>query len=165
MKTKGYTQFYLILLLLLFCFSSCVQLWCLHRFLEWSGCCCGGTESSQNGGEEHLFPVSSVVSCRDTTYPHPRTKSCDLLSQLSTSIPIDNSGSVYILYIYFLVMKLEYFPYLAVCILTQYTTINRIHTQTLLSNQPTWVNYSNSLDPTILDVSQLFMFLFYFHFI
>ncbi|KAL9317057.1 hypothetical protein ACSQ67_013574 [Phaseolus vulgaris] len=89
-----------------------------ERFLEWSGCCCGGTESSQNGGEEHLFPVSSVVSCRDTTYPHPRTKSCDLLSQLSTSIPIDNSG---------------------------------IHTQTLLSNQPTWVNYSNSLDPTILD--------------
>ncbi|KAK7357876.1 hypothetical protein VNO80_17173 [Phaseolus coccineus] len=89
-----------------------------ERFLEWSGCCCGGTESSQNAGEEHLFPVSSVVSCRDTTYPHPRTKSCDLLSQLSTSIPIDNSG---------------------------------IHTQTLLTNQPSWVNYSNSLDSSILD--------------
>ncbi|XP_022640714.1 transcription factor ABORTED MICROSPORES isoform X2 [Vigna radiata var. radiata] len=55
---------------------------------------------------------------RDTTYPHPRTKPCDLLSQLSTSIPIDNSG---------------------------------IHTQTLLTNQPSWVNYSNSLDSSLLD--------------
>ncbi|QCE08706.1 transcription factor MYC2 [Vigna unguiculata] len=89
-----------------------------ERFLEWLGCCCGGTESNQNGGEEHLFPVSSVVSCRDTTYPHPRTKPCDLLSQLSTSISIDNSG---------------------------------IYTQTLLTNQPSWVNYSNSLDSSILD--------------
>ncbi|XP_047180573.1 transcription factor ABORTED MICROSPORES [Vigna umbellata] len=89
-----------------------------ERFLEWLGCCCGGTESNKNGGEEHLFPVSSVVSCRDTTYPHPRTKPCDLLSQLSTSIPIDNSG---------------------------------IYTQTLLTNQPSWVNYSNSLDSSILD--------------
>ncbi|BAT93687.1 hypothetical protein LR48_Vigan02g254900 [Vigna angularis] len=89
-----------------------------ERFLEWLGCCCGGTESNKNAGEEHLFPVSSVVSCRDTTYPHPRTKPCDLLSQLSTSIPIDNSG---------------------------------IYTQTLLTNQPSWVNYSNSLDSSILD--------------
>ncbi|KAK7390816.1 hypothetical protein VNO78_18911 [Psophocarpus tetragonolobus] len=83
-----------------------------QRFLEWLGCCCAGTEANQNPGEEHLFPVSS---CRDTTYPHPRTKSCDLLSQLSTSIPIDNSG---------------------------------LHAQTLLTNQPNWVNYSNSLDPS-----------------
>lgn len=89
-----------------------------QRFLEWLGCCCAGTESNQNGGEEHLFPVSSVASCRDTTFPHPRTKPCDLLSQLSISIPIDNPG---------------------------------IHSQTLLTNQPNWVNYSNSLDPNILE--------------
>ncbi|KHN11490.1 Transcription factor ABORTED MICROSPORES [Glycine soja] len=89
-----------------------------QRFLEWLGCCCAGTESNQNAGEEHIFPVSSVASCRDSTYPHPRTKPCDLLSQLSTSIPIDNSG---------------------------------IHAQTLLTNQPNWVNYSNGMDPNILE--------------
>ncbi|KAL2996332.1 hypothetical protein AAZX31_10G267300 [Glycine max] len=89
-----------------------------QRFLEWLGCCCAGTESNQNAGEEHLFPVSSVASCRDITYPHPRTKPCDLLSQLSTCIPIDNSG---------------------------------IHAQTLLTNQPNWVNYSNGMDPNILE--------------
>ncbi|TKY50750.1 Transcription factor ABORTED MICROSPORES [Spatholobus suberectus] len=89
-----------------------------QRFLEWLGCCCAGTESNQNAGEEQLFPVSSVASCRDTTFAHPRTKPCDLLSQLSTSILIDNSG---------------------------------IHAQTLLTNQPNWVNYSNSLDPNILE--------------
>ncbi|KAL2324000.1 hypothetical protein Fmac_023058 [Flemingia macrophylla] len=88
------------------------------EFLEWLGCCCGGTESNQNAVEEHLFRVSSVASCRDATFPHPKTKSCDLLSQLSTSIPIDNPG---------------------------------IHSQTLLTNQPNWVNYSNSLDPNILE--------------
>lgn len=67
---------------------------CFIRFLEWLGCCCAGTENiNQNAGEEHLFPVSS---CRDTMFPHPRTKTCDLLSQLTTSIPID-SGYVSII--------------------------------------------------------------------
>ncbi|KAK7343341.1 hypothetical protein VNO77_12005 [Canavalia gladiata] len=89
-----------------------------QRFLEWFGCCCGGIESNQNGEEEHLFPVSSVASCRDTLFPHPRTKPCDLLSQLTTSIPIDNSGT---------------------------------HSQTLLTNQPNWENYSNCLDSNILE--------------
>ncbi|KAG4907416.1 hypothetical protein JHK86_055900 [Glycine max] len=99
------------------------HLHCIRKimFLEWLGCCCAGTESNQNAGEEHIFPVSSVASCRDSTYPHPRTKPCDLLSQLSTSIPIDNSG---------------------------------IHAQTLLTNQPNWVNYSNGMDPNILEVPE-----------
>ncbi|XP_027364813.1 transcription factor ABORTED MICROSPORES [Abrus precatorius] len=89
-----------------------------QSFLEWLGCCCAGTESNQNDGEEHIFPVSSVAPCRDTMFPHSRTKPCDLLSHLTTSIPIDNSG---------------------------------IHAQTLLTNQPNWVNYSNGLDPNILE--------------
>ncbi|KAK2458921.1 basic helix-loop-helix (bHLH) DNA-binding superfamily protein [Trifolium repens] len=84
-----------------------------QRFLEWLGCCCSGSESNQNVGEEHLFPVSS---CRDTIFSHPRTKSCDLLSQLSTSIPTDSG----------------------------------IHAQTLLTNQPNWLNYPNTLDPNTL---------------
>ncbi|KAF7810768.1 transcription factor ABORTED MICROSPORES [Senna tora] len=98
--------------------------YCVHwklsedqRFLEWMGCCCGGTEGSQNGGEELLFPVSSAASCRDTMYPHPTTKCCALLSQLLTSIPLDSG----------------------------------IHAETLLSNQPNWVNYSNSLDSNTLE--------------
>ncbi|XP_061364738.1 transcription factor ABORTED MICROSPORES [Gastrolobium bilobum] len=90
-----------------------------QRFLEWLGCCCAGTDqNNQNAGEEHLFPISSsVASCRDTIFPHPRTKPCDLLSQLTTSIPIDSG----------------------------------IHAQTLLTNQPNWVNYSNNLDSNILE--------------
>ncbi|KAI4297780.1 hypothetical protein L6164_037647 [Bauhinia variegata] len=61
-----------------------------QRFLEWMGCCCAGTENAQNAGEELLFPVSSVASCRDTMFPHTRTKPCGLLSQLPTSLPIDS---------------------------------------------------------------------------
>ncbi|CAL5210157.1 unnamed protein product [Lathyrus oleraceus] len=85
-----------------------------QRFLEWLGCCCGGSESNQNcGGEEHIFAISS---CRDTMFSHPRTNSCDLLSQLNTSI----------------------------------TTDSGIHAQTLLTNQPSWLNYPNTLDPNTL---------------
>ncbi|KAK7270176.1 hypothetical protein RIF29_23132 [Crotalaria pallida] len=59
-------------------------------YVEWLGCCCAGTENNQNEGEEQFFPFSSVASCRDTMFPHPRTKPCDLLCQLPTSIPLDS---------------------------------------------------------------------------
>ncbi|KAL4358222.1 hypothetical protein AHAS_Ahas09G0265100 [Arachis hypogaea] len=83
-----------------------------QRFVEWLGCCCGGTDQNNNVGEDiHIFP------CRDTMFSHPRTNHCYLLSQLPTSISIIDSG---------------------------------IHAQTLLTNQPNWVNYSpNILQETI----------------
>lgn len=62
----------------------------IYRYLEWLGCCCGGSESNQNGGEQHIFPVSSSSSCRDTMFSHSRIKACDLLSQLNTSISTDS---------------------------------------------------------------------------
>ncbi|CAK9134555.1 unnamed protein product [Ilex paraguariensis] len=61
-----------------------------QRFFEWMGCCCAGTENLQNGGEEILFPVSSVLPCRDFMFMHPRTISCDLLVQLPSSMPLDS---------------------------------------------------------------------------
>lgn len=76
------------------------------RFVEWMDCCCSGTEmSTQDGGyEDHLlFPVvSAVLPCRDTLLQHPRTTSCDLLSKMSSSVPLD-SGYAY-LFLYFLVL-------------------------------------------------------------
>ncbi|XLU32182.1 hypothetical protein S245_068248, partial [Arachis hypogaea] len=83
-----------------------------QRFVEWLGCCCGGTDQNNNVGEDiHIFP------CRDTMFSHPRTNHCYLLSQLPTSISMIDSG---------------------------------IHAQTLLTNQPNWVNYSpNILQETI----------------
>ncbi|XP_019074040.1 transcription factor ABORTED MICROSPORES isoform X3 [Vitis vinifera] len=91
-----------------------------QRFLDWMDCCCagGGENSTQNGGEEHLFPVSSVLPCRDAMSQHPRTKSCDLLAQLPSSISLDSG---------------------------------RIHGQTLISNQPRWLNFCNSSDSSILE--------------
>lgn len=74
------------------CMSFC------HRFLDWMDCCCAGgaQTSSQPGGEELLFPVSStVVPCRDAMLQHPRTKSCVLLAQLPSSICLD-CGYLYI---------------------------------------------------------------------
>ncbi|XP_021753057.1 transcription factor ABORTED MICROSPORES-like isoform X2 [Chenopodium quinoa] len=58
-----------------------------QRFLEFMDCCCAGSEGSmENGntvGEELLFP------CRDMTFQHPRTRSCELLAQLPSSHPWD----------------------------------------------------------------------------
>lgn len=67
-------------------------------------CCCSGTEITQNGGYEDqvLFPVCAVLPCRDTLLQHPRTRSCDLLSKMSSSVPLD-FGYVYLfLFIYIL---------------------------------------------------------------
>ncbi|KAL7257365.1 hypothetical protein ACSBR1_003633 [Camellia fascicularis] len=61
-----------------------------QRFLEWMDCCCAGSENIQNGGEELLFPSSSVPPCRDLMFQHPRTKPCDLLAELPSSIPLDS---------------------------------------------------------------------------
>ncbi|KAG6572119.1 Transcription factor ABORTED MICROSPORES, partial [Cucurbita argyrosperma subsp. sororia] len=88
-----------------------------QRCVEWMDCCCAGTENGQNGGEELGFPVSQVIPCRDTAYPHPRASSCDLLAQLPCSVPL-NSG---------------------------------VYIQTLLSNEPKWLLFSNAMDSTALD--------------
>ncbi|CAN8270844.1 unnamed protein product [Cochlearia groenlandica] len=66
-------------------------LWRLNedqRYVKWMGCCCGGTEliEDNNGAEEEY----SFEGCRDVTYRHPRTKSCEFLSHLPSSIPLDS---------------------------------------------------------------------------
>ncbi|XP_042508037.1 transcription factor ABORTED MICROSPORES-like [Macadamia integrifolia] len=81
-----------------------------QRFIDLMCCCCGGTQNTQNGGEELLFHVSPILSCRDYMFQHPRTKACDLLVQLPSSLPLDPG----------------------------------IYADTLLSNQPKWMNVSNS---------------------
>ncbi|PRQ24977.1 putative transcription factor bHLH family [Rosa chinensis] len=61
-----------------------------QRFIEWIGCCCSGIdEDTQNGGQELLFPVYQVFQCRDTMQ-HSRTNSCDILSHLPSSMPLDS---------------------------------------------------------------------------
>ncbi|XAR72687.1 hypothetical protein NMG60_11019413 [Bertholletia excelsa] len=62
-----------------------------QRFLEWIDCCCAGSESVQTEGEHDLLlPVSSVPPCRDVLFPHQRTRPCDLLAQLPSSMPLDS---------------------------------------------------------------------------
>jgi hypothetical protein len=61
-------------------------------------CCCAGTEATQNGGEDLQFPVSAVLPCRDVMFQHPGTKSCELLAQLPSSMPL-NSGYVLVRYL------------------------------------------------------------------
>ena len=63
------------------------------RFLDRMDCCCAGggqNSTTQHGGEELLFPVCSVLPCRDGMLQHPRTKSCDLLAHLPSSISLDS---------------------------------------------------------------------------
>ncbi|PIA28148.1 hypothetical protein AQUCO_07200056v1 [Aquilegia coerulea] len=62
-----------------------------QRFIEWVGCCCGGVDNNiQNGGDELLFSVSTVLSCKDVMFQHSRTKNCDLLAQLPSFMPLDS---------------------------------------------------------------------------
>ncbi|KAL5710502.1 glucuronokinase [Ranunculus cassubicifolius] len=63
-----------------------------QRFIQFVGCCCGGVDSisNQNGGEELLFPVSALFSCKDMMFQHQRSLNCDLLAQLPSSIPLDS---------------------------------------------------------------------------
>ncbi|CAN6485148.1 unnamed protein product [Victoria cruziana] len=63
--------------------------------LEWTGSCCRGAEQEENS--EQLLPVSpfteqssNAAPCRDMTLHHIRTKTCDLLSELPISIPLDS---------------------------------------------------------------------------
>ncbi|CAG7883321.1 unnamed protein product [Brassica rapa] len=64
-------------------------LWRLNedqRFVKWMGCCCGGTQLIEEAGTEEF----SFGSCRDVMFHHPRTKSCEVLSHLPSSIPLDS---------------------------------------------------------------------------
>ncbi|PRQ24979.1 putative transcription factor bHLH family [Rosa chinensis] len=94
-----------------------------QRFVEWMDCCCSGTEITQDVGyEDHLlFPVvSAVLPCRDTLLQHPRTRSCDFLSKMSSSVPLDSG----------------------------------IYAETLMSNQPSWLNFSDSSTYSITNVEE-----------
>ncbi|KAH9655134.1 transcription factor ABORTED MICROSPORES [Citrus sinensis] len=89
-----------------------------QRFIAWIDCCCAGIEGTQNDdGDELHFPVSPFLPCRDVIFPHPRTKSCELLSQLPSSMPLDSG----------------------------------IYAQSLISNQPRWLNFSNSADLEVME--------------
>ncbi|KAF8053182.1 hypothetical protein N665_1455s0006 [Sinapis alba] len=64
-------------------------LWRLNedqRFVKWMGCCCGGTQLIEENGTEEF----SFEGCRDAMFHHPRTKSCEFLAHLPSSIPLDS---------------------------------------------------------------------------
>ncbi|CAM8922234.1 unnamed protein product [Rhodiola kirilowii] len=64
-----------------------------HRVLEWLDSCCAGADMyNLDKQDELMFPVSSSYSCRDVMFSHQRTASCNFLSQLPSSLSLDDSG-------------------------------------------------------------------------
>lgn len=60
------------------------------RFIEMMGCCCGGGYEYDcvNVKEEEGEPHSAKL-CRDVFLKHPiRTKACEALAQLPSSMPL-----------------------------------------------------------------------------
>ncbi|KAI3931716.1 hypothetical protein MKX01_010509 [Papaver californicum] len=105
------------------------------RFIEWVSCCCGGAGAdvdkniSITGEAEHLmFPVSDHHHqrhpCRDLMFQHLRTKNCDLLAKLPSTIPLMDSED----------------------------HGTGVYAHSLISNQPTWItnvpNCSIQLSPS-----------------
>ncbi|XP_041013604.1 transcription factor bHLH90 [Juglans microcarpa x Juglans regia] len=60
------------------------------RFIEWIGCCCsGGVDGDENVKEEPGEEHHSSPLCRDVHFEHPmRTKACQALAQLPSSMPL-----------------------------------------------------------------------------
>lgn len=122
-----------------------------QSFIQWFGCCCGGVDdSAQNLGEELLFPVSTLLSCKDIMFQHPWTRSCDLLAQLPSSMPLD-SGYIFLTSSESVSIFHENKPRVFFCV-----CVCRIYSQTLLSSQPRWLNLSDSPDSISLHVGVSF---------
>ena len=87
---RNYTYNLSLSLSLSHCYDFFFCFFLFFRFIEWMDCCCAGTDNTQNAGEELLFPVSTVLPCRDSMFQHPRSKFCDLLAQLPSFMPLDS---------------------------------------------------------------------------
>lgn len=61
----------------------------LFRHLELVDCICAGTVNVMKNDEALVFAAPSPRSCRDVLYPHTRTKACDLLDSISSSVTLD----------------------------------------------------------------------------
>ncbi|KAJ7528909.1 hypothetical protein O6H91_15G025500 [Diphasiastrum complanatum] len=71
-----------------------------QRFAEWVGCCCVGTSSQglHHALESDVFSSApyfegSTVRCPDLYVSHAVTKTCLMLSEMPTSVPLDQTGS------------------------------------------------------------------------
>lgn len=81
-------------------FSSTVELNLLirvemdGRVLEGQECCCGAAAdvNKLDKQDELLLPVSTNFLCRDVSFHHQKSTCCEFLSQLPSSVPLDDSG-------------------------------------------------------------------------